>query len=177
MSSARGGTRNAGHKTSSIPRPIDATRSGRRDSKSGKDSTRGGEFTRPIPRDKQLVKGRGKRGVIWTVAMVITAALVAALFVLPVKAWLRQQDDIERKEQELAALQRANEELADEVAKLQTPAGIEEAAREEIGYVQRGEIRLTVLPAPQAPISMPDGWPYDAVAQIVQVRLQGTITP
>ncbi|MDO8392333.1 MAG: septum formation initiator family protein [Actinomycetota bacterium] len=175
MSSARGGTRNAGHKTSSIPRPSDATRAGQRNG--GKDSTRGGEFTRPIARDKQLVKGRGKRGVIWTAAMVITAALVAALFVLPVKAWLRQQDDIERKEQELAALDLANAELADEVAKLQTPAGIEEAAREEIGYVRRGEIRLTVLPAPQAPITMPDGWPYDAVAQIVSVRSQGTINP
>ncbi|MEI7547870.1 MAG: hypothetical protein WCK21_07405, partial [Actinomycetota bacterium] len=64
------------------------------------------------------------------------------------------------------------EELADEVAKLQTPAGIEEAAREEIGFVQRGEIRLTVLPAPQAPITMPDGWPYDAVARIIQARAQ-----
>jgi len=177
MSSARGGTRNAGHKTSSIPRPADATRAGQRNGKGGRDNTRGGEFTRPIARDKQLVKGRGKRGVIWAVAMVITAALVAALFVLPVEAWLRQQDDIERKQQELTALQQANEALADEVAKLQTPAGIEEAAREEIGYVQRGEIRLTVLPAPQAPITMPDGWPYDAVAQIVQVRSQGTITP
>ena len=49
---------------------------------------------------------------------------------------------------ELAALDQANAELADEVSKLNTPEGIEEAAREEIGYVQRGEIRLTVLPEP-----------------------------
>ena len=161
------GTRNSGHRTSSIPRPVDPTRTGRR---SGRDDTRFGEFTRPIPRDKQLVKGRGKRSVIGVIALVITAALVAALFVLPVKAWLRQQDDIQRKQQELTALQQANQELADEVAKLQTPAGIEEAAREEIGFVQRGEIRLTVLPAPQAPITMPDGCPYDVVARIIQGR-------
>ena len=36
--------------------------------------------------------------------------------------------------------------------------------------MQRGEIRLTVLPAPNAPITMPSGWPYDTMAQIVAVR-------
>lgn len=174
MSSSGTRTRSSGHKTSSIPRPKDPTRSAAR---AGKDDTRFGEFTRPIPREKQLVRGRGKRTVVALLAMVVVAALVAALFVLPVKAWLRQQDDLERKQQELSSLQQANALLADEVARLQTPAGIEEAAREEIGYVQRGEIRLTVLPAPDAPITMPDGWPYDVVAQMVSVRSGGTINP
>ena len=165
--SAGGPTRNRSHKTSSIPRPVDPTRGTQRDGR--KDETRFGEFTRPIPRDKQLVQGR-KRGLLWPFALVITAALVAALFVLPVKAWLRQQDDIDSKQRELAALQLANADLIDEVAMLQTPAGVEQAARQEIGYVKRGEIRLTVLTAPQAPITMPDGWPYDQMAQIVTVR-------
>lgn len=171
------GTRShsTGHKTSSIPRPKDPTRQA--GTARTKDDTRFGEFTRPIPREKQLVRGRGKRTVVGLMALVVTAALVAALFVLPVKAWLRQQDDLDRKQQELTALQDANAVLADQVARLQTPAGIAEAAREEIGYVQRGEIRLTVLPAPDAPITMPDGWPYDVVARIVTVRSGGTINP
>jgi cell division protein FtsB len=162
-----------GHKTSAIPRPKDATRSRTRPVDRPDDTQHGdrfGDFTRPIAREKQLVKGRAKRGVIALAATVITASLVAALFVLPVKAWLRQRDDIAVKEKELSALDQANAELADEVSRLQTPEGIEEAAREEIGYVQRGEIRLTMLPAPPAPITMPSGWPYDAVAQIVAVR-------
>ena len=169
-------TRSSGHKTSSIPRPKDPTRAGARGGVR-RDDTRFGEFTRPIPRDKQLVQGRGKRGVIALAATVIIGALVAALFVLPVKAYLRQQDDIDRRQQELASLAEVNARLAEEVARLQTPAGIEEAAREEIGYVQRGEIRLSVLPAPDAPITMPDGWPYDTVAAIVSVRSGGTINP
>ena len=126
---------------------------------------------------KQLVQGRGKRGTIAVFAIVVAAALIAALFVLPIKAYMRQQDDIERKQAEVAALQDVNADLAEEVARLQTPAGIEEAAREEIGYVQRGEMRLTVLPEPDAPITMPDGWPYDTVAAIVSVRSSGTINP
>ena len=169
------GTRNSsGHKTSSIPRPKDPTRPRPRQRR---DDTRMGEFTRPIPRDRQLVQGRGKRGTIAVFAMVVTAALIAALFVLPFKAYMRQQDDMERKQAEVAALQQINADLAEEVARLQTPAGIEEAAREEIGYVQRGEMRLTVLPEPDAPITMPDGWPYDTVAAIVSVRSSGTINP
>jgi len=175
--STAGRRQHGGHKTSSIPRPVDPTRSRTRTPQAVSDETRFGEFTRPIPRDKQLVKGKGKRGVITIGAGVITAALVAALFVLPVKAWLRQQDDIDSKQRELAALQLANADLIDEVAMLQTPAGVEQAARQEIGYVKRGEIRLTVLTAPQAPITMPDGWPYDQMAQIVTVRSGGNVNP
>ena len=162
-----------GHKTSAITRPKDATRSRTRPADRPDDTQHGdrfADFTRPIALEKQLVKGRAKRGVIALAATVITAALVAALFVLPVKAWLRQRDDIAVKDKELSALDQANAELSDEVSRLQTPEGIEEAAREEIGYVQRGEIRLTMLPAPPAPITMPSGWPYEAVAQIVAVR-------
>lgn len=175
----------SGHKTSAIPRPKDATQAVTRaterpDNIQRLDTNHSGnlsDFTRPIAREKQLVKGRAKRGVIALGAMVITAALVAALFVLPVKAWLRQRDDIVVKDKELSALDQANAELRDEVSRLQTPEGIEEAAREEIGYVQRGEIRLTMLPAPPAPITMPSGWPYDTIAQIVAVRTAEATTP
>ena len=168
-----------GHKTSAIPRPKDATQAATRASERPDATQAGtlGDFTRPIAREKQLVKGRAKRGVITIGAMVITASLVAALFVLPVKAWLRQRDDIVVKNKELSALDQANAELSDEVGRLQTPEGIAEAAREEIGYVQRGEIRLTMLPAPAAPITMPSGWPYDTVAQIVAVRTAAAAKP
>ncbi len=175
--STAGRRQHGGHKTSSIPRPVDPTRPRPRVRPGANDDTRFGDFTRPIPRDKQLVKGKGKRGVITIGAGVVTAALIAALFVLPVQAWLRQQDDIDSKQRELAALQLANADLLDEVAMLQTPAGVEQAARQEIGYVKRGEIRLTVLTAPQAPITMPDGWPYDQIAQIVAARSAVAVNP
>ena len=165
-----------GHKTSAIPRPKDASRAHTRPVERS-DETRFGDFTRPISTEKRLVKGRGKRLVVGLGALVITAAVVAVLFVFSVKAWFRQQDDIERNSKELAALEQANAELTDEVSRLQTPEGIEEAAREEIGYVQRGEIRLTMLPAPAAPIAMPSGWPYDTVAQIVAVRQAEAVAP
>ena len=134
------------------------------------DDSRFADFTRPIPVEKQLVRGGGKRRVIGIGAGIITAAFIATLFVLPVQAWLRQQNDLDHKDNQLAALQDANAELANEVQQLQTPDGIEQAAREEIGYVQEGEIRFTILPPPEAPVTLPAGWPYDTIAKIVAVR-------
>ena len=141
------------------------------------DDSRFADFTRPIPVEKQLVQGGGKRRIIGIGATVITAAFVAALFVLPVQAWLRQQNDLDHKDAQLSALQDANAELANEVQQLQTPEGIEQAAREELGYVQRGEIRYTMLPPPEAPLTLPSGWPYDTIAKIVAVRSAAAAKP
>ena len=141
------------------------------------DDSRFADFTRPIPVEKQLVRGGGKRRIIGIGAAVITAAFVAALFVLPVQAWLRQQNDLDHKDDQLAALQNANALLANEVQQLQTPEGIEQAAREEIGYVQQGEVRYTMLPPPEAPLTLPGGWPYDTIAKIVAVRSAAAAKP
>jgi cell division protein FtsB len=134
------------------------------------DSSRFAEFTRPIAQEKQLVKGRGKRAIFALIAIVIAAALIASLFVLPVKSWLRQRDDLAQKRNELAVLSDANAQLAADVNRLQTPVGIKEAARQEVGYVGVGEQRISVLSTPNAPVTLPTGWPYDAIAQIIAVR-------
>lgn len=128
------------------------------------------DLTKAIPVERRLVEGRRKRWLIYGGGATLFVAFAAVLFVLPVQAWFRQQDDISRKQEELAALERANAELNEEVAKLNTPEGIEEAAREEIGYVRRGEIQLTVLPLPAAPTALPSGWPFDAASQILTLR-------
>ena len=163
-----------GHRTTCIQRPRDATRASTRgdssQSSQSADSSRFAEFTRPIAKDKRLVKGRGKRLVFSLVALVIAAALIASLFVLPVKSWLQQRDDLTRKQNELAVLNNANAQLAADVTRLQTPDGIKEAARQEVGYVGIGEQRISVLATPNAPLTLPTGWPYDAIAQIIAVR-------
>ncbi len=167
-----------GHRTTCIQRPRDATQaSARARSAESADSSRFAEFTRPIAKDKRLVKGRGKRLVFSLVALVIAAALIASLFVLPVKSWLQQRDDLAQKQNELAVLNNANAQLAADVTRLQTPDGIKEAARQEVGYVGIGEQRISVLATPNAPLTLPTGWPYDAIAQIVAVRNTPVTTP
>jgi cell division protein FtsB len=156
-----------GHRTTCIQRPRDATKAALQREP---DPSRFAEFTRPIAKDKQLVKGRGKRLLFALVALVIAAALIASLFVLPVKSWFQQRDDLVRKRNELAVLNNANAQLAADVNRLQTPDGIKEAARQEVGFVSIGEQRISVLTPPNAPATLPAGWPYDAITQIIAVR-------
>jgi cell division protein FtsB len=164
-----------GPKTSTIRRPA-AARTANTEPVIRRDDSLIGELTRPIPAEKQLVPGRGRRTLVWALGIVVTLALVAALFVLPFSTWLHQREQISGKEKELSALEQANADLVDEVDRLNTPAGVEAAAREEIGFVKRGEIRLTVLPAPEAPITLPSGWPYDALNQVITARQQPAAT-
>jgi cell division protein FtsB len=163
-----------GHRTTCIQRPRDVTRA-RPDR--DVDASRFAEFTRPIAKEKRLVKGRGKRLLFALVAVVIAAALMASLFVLPVKSWFQQRDDLARKQNELAVLNNANAQLAADVNRLQTPDGIKEAARQDVGFVVMGEQRISVLSTPNAPVTLPIGWPYDAIAQIVAVRSAAVTTP
>ena len=156
-----------GHKTTAIQRP---RASARALLERQPDDLLLAEFTRPIAKEKQLVKGRGKRLIFALVALVIAAALVASMFVLPVKSWLQQRHDLVKKQNELAVLSDANAKLAADVNRLQTPDGVKEAARQEVGYVGIGERRISVLATPDAPVALPTGWPYDAIAQIIAVR-------
>ncbi len=120
--------------------------------------------------DRQLVTARPHRWLVGVAGLAIVTAIVAALFVLPVQAWLRQEDEILQKQQELAVLTEANRKLGIEVDHLATPEGAKEAAREELGVVGPGEARMSVLPTETGPLPLPAGWPYDTFNQIVALR-------
>lgn len=166
-----------GHRTTAIPRPRQQTRaqtSRPTRSAGDRDSTRFGDLTRPIATDKRLVQGRRNRSLLAFGGLVVTGAVVAALFVLPVNTWITQRSDLKDKQARLAVVANANKQLAGEVARLQTTDGIKEAAREVIGYTEVGEVRVSTSPAPPAPLTLPAGWPYDAVTQIIAVRSAAT---
>ncbi|HEY7625954.1 MAG TPA: septum formation initiator family protein [Ilumatobacteraceae bacterium] len=169
-----------GHKTSTIPRPRDPSRAIDRFSSTTSLSSLSAltsSLTKPIPVEKQLVKGRGKRLVFGLVGTVIAASLIASLYVLPVKSWMQQRDDLQTKQNELTVLNNANAQLAADVNRLQTNDGIKEAARQELGYIGVGEERISVLSTPNAPLTLPAGWPYDTIAQIIAVRSIAPVTP
>jgi hypothetical protein len=88
-----------------------------------------------------------------------------------VQAWMRQQDEIAVKEQELSVLTNANEQLNADVQHLETVEGAREAARDELGVIDRGEERISIMPSAEGALPLPVGWPYDTVSQIVAVRL------
>ena len=115
--------------------------------------------------------------MLGAIAVVIVIALAGALFVLPMRAWVNQREDLAERRAELAALEEATAALEADIARLQTPEGIENAAREELGYVEQGERRVAVVDVPAGSTELPPGWPYSLVQQIIAVRAMPPVEP
>ncbi len=98
-------------------------------------------------------------------------ALLAALFVLPLKSWFRQRDDLAERRRELAVLDGGQRRSSPpRSTTCRPPMGSRRRPAPRSATATLGEKRLTVMPAPDAPIALPAGWPYDGVTQIVAVR-------
>jgi cell division protein FtsB len=171
-------TRNRdGHKTASIRRPrtdepTAPTATGYR-----RDTTRPptalsrlADRTRPTAADKRLVTGARNRALIALAAVAIITALLAALFILPVQAWFRQRDDIATRTRDLEVIRDSNAQLQAEITRLNTDDGARQAARDELGYVQRGERRYLAVNDDALSMTMPSGWPYDTVGRVLVAR-------
>ena len=100
----------------------------------------------------------------------VLGALLACNPILVRSAWFGQNDELAGLEHQLGQLESVNADLQVEVDRLQTDAGIMEAAREELGLIKWGERRETVTNLPALPTDLPDGWPYGPVKQIIALR-------
>lgn len=150
-------------RTTTIRRPA-----GRAASDAGR--SRLGDRSRPIAQRGRHAPQRRKALLLGAGAAIIASAIAAAFFVLPVRAWFNQNDNLGQRRQQLRVLERVNAELQSEVDRLQTPDGIREAARDELGFISYGEERLTTSGDILLPTQLPGGWPYDPVSQILRVR-------
>ena len=110
-------------------------------------------------------------------ALVVAGAIAAALFGLPVRTWFDQDSELQALDHELTEMQSVNHDLQGEVDRLQTDDGIREAAREELGHVQAGDRRQTMLELPPLPTDLPDGWPYSQVEAVLAVRAAAAVPP
>lgn len=121
-------------------------------------------------RERRILTQRRSAVVLALVALGIAGALAAALFLIPIRTMFGQQQRIDERADQVTALESVVSDLRGEVARLQTPDGVREAAREELGYVEPGEVRETVLDFPDLPTDLPDGWPYSLVSDIMTLR-------
>jgi cell division protein FtsB len=128
------------------------------------------DVTRPIARDSRMAERRPARIGYGLIAAAIGLALVAALVVLPVRRWWNQREDLADRRSELEILSNANNQLGNDVAALNTPEGIEAAARKDLNYGYPGEDRTRSVGDPQAPVLLPAGFPYDVVTNILAAR-------
>jgi cell division protein FtsB len=154
----------SGKTTSTLERPET------RPSAADRGRSRLADLSRPIRVDRRISRNRRSNVLLALVAITIAGALAAALFVLPVKTLFNQDDQIAQRTDQLKQLQAVNDDLRSEVARLRTDDGVREAAREQLGFVEPGETRQSILAFPPVPTDLPDGWPYSLVEGIVVIR-------
>ena len=128
------------------------------------------ELTRPVPRDSRLFQRRSTRVLIIIAGVVLAVVIGLVLFAFPIRDWVSQRQAITRTEAEFAALEDANEQIQKDIQRLETPAGVKEAARRELGYLLPGERRLALLDLPAVTGNLPTTWPYNVVGAILTVR-------
>ena len=101
---------------------------------------------------------------------VFVTALLATLFVLPLRDYFHQNEVMAQKKTQFEALADANEQLQIDINRLNTTDGVVAAARSELGYVFPGEQRIQLLAMPALPTTLPTTWPYTLVTDILRVR-------
>jgi len=128
------------------------------------------DLTRPVPRDSRLIPNRGMRRVVLGLGVVLAILVAVVLFIYPIRDYIAQRQAIGRSEAEFSALEDANEQIQKDIQRLETPAGVKEAARRELGYLLPGERRLALLDLPAVTGNLPATWPYNVVGAILTVR-------
>jgi cell division protein FtsB len=104
---------------------------------------------------------------IWIVLASIVFAAALFLFVFPTRTYLAQRESLAGAEERLDVLERENELLEQRIAVLGQDAEIERIAREQYNLVRPGEEAYAVLPPPEPPVDLPDGWPFDHLEPLV----------
>ena len=167
-----------GNKTSSIPRSPSRLRKATKKSaaKGVRKTARAkiaavSDLTRPTPRSERIVPKFLGRVALLLGFLVVVFSFGNSFLVLPLTSWFGQRTEIDSRQSELDTIKKATDELQTEVDRLKTPEGIQDAAREELGYVVAGEARQQIVGNASAPIDLPTGWPYDLVTQIISVKV------
>jgi cell division protein FtsB len=115
-------------------------------------STRAAVRPKAAPRKKD--EGRPVRLTGRALGLLITVILVLVFAISPMRAYLEQRNDLRTLQQQTVLLQRANQQLSDQITELHDPTYLERLARECLGMVSPGETSFIAVPkngAPQPP--------------------------
>ena len=80
------------------------------------------------------------------VAFILVLGLVGAMGIQPTRRLLEQRDRISSAATDLRSVQVGNEQLEEQIARLNDPDYLEQRAREQIGLVRPGETTYVVMP-------------------------------
>jgi len=100
-------------------------------------------------------------GAIVASVLVVGFLLVA---VFPTRTMLNQRSQTSQSRAELAELRASNAQLAKRIAELKQPDAIERIARKDYNMIRPGEESYAILPRANAPVVLPDVWPFAGAA-------------
>ncbi|MEA3502694.1 MAG: septum formation initiator family protein [Actinomycetota bacterium] len=102
-------------------------------------------MTETLERTTDAVPSRKQRWG-WVLAVVLLGALALTVSgILPFRQLVSQQRQIERTQDQLAALEQENRMLSEDIEMLGTDTEIERIAREQYGLVRPGEVAYVVV--------------------------------
>ena len=104
------------------------------------------------------------------IAVLAGFAVMITFVVVPVRTWFTQRELLDTRSRQYAAYEEVNDAMQDEIDALRMPEGLRRAIREQLGYLLPDERRVPLLELPNAPVTLPDRWPYTLVASIVALR-------
>ncbi len=120
--------------------------------------------------DLHLVRHRGIRAFAVPLTVLIAFALATTLFVVPVRTWISQRQVLSARQQEYAAYENIVENMQDQVSYLQSPAGLRDAIRTQLGYLYPSERRVPMMDTPALSTTLPERWPYTIVSTMMFVK-------
>ena len=120
--------------------------------------------------DLHLVRHRGVRAFAVPLAVLVVFALATTLFVVPVRTWISQRSVLDTKQQEYAAYEDMVENMQDQVNYLQSPTGLRDAIRTQLGYLYPSERRVPMMDTPALSTTLPERWPYTIVSTMMFVK-------
>lgn len=101
---------------------------------------------KPAPARPAFVRSIVQSRLTLPIALVLSAAIVLGV-ILPLGSLSSVQASLGRSRAELAALERSHAALRSEVRSLQSPAVIDQLARERFGMVRKGQEALAIVPS------------------------------
>jgi hypothetical protein len=120
--------------------------------------------------DLHLVRHRGIRAFAVPLTVLVVFALATTLFVVPIRTWMSQRSVLDTKQQEYAAYEDIVENMQDQVNYLQSPAGLRDAIRTQLGYLYPSERRVPMMDTPALSTTLPERWPYTIISTMMFVK-------
>ena len=120
--------------------------------------------------DLHLVRHRGVRAFAVPLTVLVAFALATTLFVVPVRTWMSKGNVLNTKQQEYAAYEDIVENMQNQVNYLQSPSGLRDAIRTQLGYLYPSERRVPMMETPALSTTLPERWPYTIVSTMMFVK-------